>query len=174
MRKVKLYEKYAKEVPQEAMQIIASLGDPTRIAILVLLSKYGDLSFSDIQKELGLAKLTLNYHLKNLYSAGMTDHYFRHEFGNQKYSYYSVTSLGKRTLSSLVSALVPPVPFQNMGTRDTSEKYELISQTGLSCSTLYLSSNKSKPHQATAPSCMATKSLGQYCATSQSTYTKAG
>lgn len=105
---MKLYEKYDTEIPQEVVGIIAALGDPIRRAILVLLSKQAEFPFSDLQKELGIGKLTLNYHLKNLYSAGLVDHYFRHELGNQKYSYYAVTSLGKRALRSLVEMLTPP------------------------------------------------------------------
>lgn len=105
---MKVYEKYAAEIPQEAIGIIAALSDPARRAILVLLTKHDDLSFSDVQKELGLGKLTLNYHLKNLYSAGLVDHYFRHELGNPKYSYYAATSLGKRVLRNLVEVLTPP------------------------------------------------------------------
>ena len=145
--KMKVYEKYAREIPQDATRIIASLDDPIRIAILVLLNKNNELSFSDIKKELGLTKLTLNYHLKNLYSTGLTDHYFRHELGNQRYSYYSITDLGKRVLSSLVKVLIPPIPSQNMkiglfevlGTdtlrdrKTASAVIEKISETSSSC-----------------------------------------
>jgi DNA-binding transcriptional ArsR family regulator len=105
---MKACEKYSDEIPQEAVRIIAALDDPLRIAILVLLNKSKEFSFSDIQREFGISKLTLNYHLKNLYSAGLIDHYFRHELGNQKYSYYAVTSLGTRVLNSIVKVLTPP------------------------------------------------------------------
>lgn len=107
---MKAYEKYDAELPQEATGIIAALNDPARRAILVLLTKHDEFSFSDFQKELGVGKLTLNYHLKKLYSTGLVDHYFRHELGNPKYSYYAVTSLGKRVLRSLVEVLTPPEP----------------------------------------------------------------
>lgn len=119
---MKFYEKYSKEIPEEITQIIASLNDSKRIAILILLGKYDELCFSDIKKELGLSTLTLNYHLKDLYSAGLTDHYFRHEFGNQKYSYYSITSLGKRVVSNLIKSLTPPMPLKGTREQATSEK----------------------------------------------------
>ena len=107
---MKGYEKYSAEIPQETIGIITALNDQVRRAILVLLNKYDECAFSDIQKELAVGKLTLNYHLKNLYSAGLVDHYFRHELGNPRYSYYAVTNLGKRVLRSLVDVLTPPVP----------------------------------------------------------------
>lgn len=169
---MKYYMKYTQELPQEATLIITSLDDPIRRAILILLRKYDELSFSDMRKELGLTKLTLNYHLKNLYSAGLTDHYFRHEFGNQKYSYYSITSLGKRILSNLVKALVPPVPFQKVRKEETPEKYELVSGVTSTCFASYWSGNKKKVVKVVAPSCIVTKSSEPNYPTNRSTYTE--
>lgn len=156
--KMKVYEKYAREIPQDATRIIASLDDPIRIAILVLLNKNNELSFSDIKKELGLTKLTLNYHLKNLYSTGLTDHYFRHELGNQKYSYYSITDLGKRVLSSLVKALIPPVPSKNMKVNEASEKYKSVPKTIDTRSASYSTSSRKETRKAVTPPYHATKS----------------
>jgi len=169
---MKKYVKYAQEIPQEATLIITALDDPIRRAILVLLRKYDELSFSDIRKELGLTKLTLNYHLKNLYSAGLTDHYFRHEFGNQKYSYYSITGLGKRVLSNLIKALIPPVPFQKVRKEETSEKYELVSGVAYTCLASYLASNKKETVKVIAPSCIETESSGPYYPTNRVSYTE--
>lgn len=169
---MKHYMKYAQELPQEATLIITSLDDPIRRAILILLRKYDELSFSDMKKELGLTKLTLNYHLKNLYSAGLTDHYFRHEFGNQKYSYYSITSLGKRILSNLIKALVPPVPFQKVRKEETLEKYELVSGTTSTCFASYWLGNKKKAVKVVAPSCTFTKSSEPNYPTNRATYTE--
>lgn len=108
---MKSYEKYAAEVPDEVVKIITALDDPVRRAILILLNKHNEISFSDIQRELDVSKLILNYHLKNLYSVGLVDHYFRHELGNQKYSYYTMTSLGKRVLNNIVEMLIPPLVY---------------------------------------------------------------
>ena len=110
-RKEKI-EKYSQEIPEDVVQTIAALDDIIRQAILVLLTKHDELTFTEIQKELGLGKLVLNYHLKILFSAGLTDHYFKRELGNPKYSYYSITTLGKRVLTKLVEALTPPSQVQ--------------------------------------------------------------
>jgi len=101
-------EKYTNEIPQEIRQLIAALDNPIRQAILVLLSECGELSFTEIQKTLNLDKLTLNFHLKKLFSSALIDHYFKHKLGNPTYSFYCITPLGKRVLASLNEALMPP------------------------------------------------------------------
>lgn len=107
---MKKYEEYAEYIPEEIRISIASLNNQVRQAILVLLNNRGELSFADIQKELNLDKIKLNFHLKNLFSSALIDHYYKHEVGNQKYSYYSVSQLGKRVLTSLIQAFIPPSP----------------------------------------------------------------
>lgn len=125
---MKKYELYAKEIPEETRLIVTSFDNPMRQAILVLLQKKGNMSFSNIKRELGLEKLTLNYHLKKLYSAALIDHFFEHEFGNQEYSYYAVTKLGERVLDRLIHVLIPEIPFQKLAPEGTaSQKYETIS-----------------------------------------------
>jgi DNA-binding transcriptional ArsR family regulator len=166
--------KYSEEIPQEVVQIIESLEDPIRRAILVLLNKSNELSFSDIEKGLGLNKLTLNYHLKNLYSAGLADHYFRHEIGNQKYSYYAITSLGKRVLTNLINALIPTVPFQRTLEEGTYiKKYNSVSEALEVCSLNYWESNRKKILVGVTPCNIITESREASYATDNAKYTKA-
>jgi DNA-binding transcriptional ArsR family regulator len=172
--KRKLYEKYSEEIPSEATQIISSLCDPKRRAILVLLSKHGELSFSEIQNELAMSKLTLNYHLKDLYSRGLTDHYFRHELGNQKYSYYSITALGKRVLFGIVNALIPPMPITEKWQSVTSEKYELIPRAQSVSPAIYLFDKKNRTAKTVpSSSCSEIKTSEPSDATNRATYTRA-
>jgi DNA-binding transcriptional ArsR family regulator len=156
---MKKFEKYAEEIPDETKLILASLDNSVRQAILVLLNKRGELSFSDIQKELGLNKLTLNFHLKKLFSSALVDHYFKHEFGVQRYSYYSVTSLGNRVLSNLNKALIPPPPFQKLKALQTfTERYSLFPYGFTNCPPSYLSGKEKKAVLVIAPSCVQTSS----------------
>ena len=104
------YKEYSESIAEEIRIVVASLDNPIRQAILVLLNRNNELSFSDIQKELGLDKTKLNFHLKDLFSSALIDHYYRHEVGNPKYSYYSFTRLGRRVLTNLVKAFIPPYP----------------------------------------------------------------
>lgn len=105
---LKKIEEHSKQIPHEARLIIAALDNPIRQAILVLLSENKEITFSDMQKEFNIEKLTLNFHLKKLFAAALIDHYYKHELGNQKYSYYAITPLGCRILYSINNALVPP------------------------------------------------------------------
>lgn len=109
---LKKIEEHSKGIPQEIRLIIAALDNPIRQAILILLSEKKELSFSDMQKEFNIEKLTLNFHLKKLFATALIDHYYKHELGNQKYSFYTITPLGCRILSSLNNALIPPVTSQ--------------------------------------------------------------
>lgn len=109
---LKKIEERSKQLPQETRLVIAALDNPIRQAIMVLLSENKELTFTEMQKEFNLEKLTLNFHLKKLFAAALIDHYFKHEVGNQKYSYYAITSLGRRILNSLNNALTPPATQQ--------------------------------------------------------------
>ena len=82
---LKKIKECANEILQETRLIIAALDNPIRQAILVLLSEKEDLSFSEMQKEFSVGKLTLNFHLKKLFSSALIDHYYKHELGNQKF-----------------------------------------------------------------------------------------
>ena len=101
---------YAEEIPEEVKLAVKALNDESRQAILVLLSSNVELSFSEIQKELRIDKVKLNNHLKKLFSSALIDHYYRHEVGNPNYSYYSISRLGKRVLTNLIQAFIPPSP----------------------------------------------------------------
>jgi len=144
MGKSKQYETYANKLPREMVRIISSLNHPIRQAILVLLDEETELSFSKIMERLQLDKVTLNNHLKNLYSTGLIDHYFRHEFGNQEYSYYAMTTLGGRVLSNLIKALVPPVPVQKISEETSPKNYELFTTTPYIQFPTYLAINEKK------------------------------
>lgn len=104
------YSAYVNDIPEEVRLTIASMNNPIRQAILVLLVRNNELSFSNLLEELGINKVKLNFHLKNLFSSALIDHYYRHEVGNPQYSYYSVTPLGTRVLFSLIDSFVPPTP----------------------------------------------------------------
>ena len=105
---------YVEEFPEEVRLVVKSLDSSIRQAILVLLNTKVELSFSEIQKALEIDKVKLNNHLKNLFSSALIDHYYRHEVGNPNYSYYSLSRLGRRVLSHLVQAFIPPSPIQEV------------------------------------------------------------
>lgn len=104
-------KEYANLVPSEIKKAIKSLSNEKRIAVVAALIKNGESSFSELQKDLEIERTLLAAHLKILAKSSLVEHYYKHEEGNQKYSFYSTTGFGKDLINVLVSSLVPPQPF---------------------------------------------------------------
>lgn len=106
-------EDYAKEIPEEIRRAIRGLDSDYRAAIFVALLKHDELSFSELQKMLEIDKAMLNYHLGKLVESALVEHYYRHELGVDKYSFYSVTHFGQNFVEALSRFLRPePISFR--------------------------------------------------------------
>jgi DNA-binding HxlR family transcriptional regulator len=104
MRKI---EDYVNEVPEEIRRAIRGLDSDYRTAIFVALYKHGELSFSELQKMLEMDKAMLNYHLGVLVESALVHHYYKHELGTEKYSFYNITTYGQGFLEILSQVLRP-------------------------------------------------------------------
>jgi DNA-binding transcriptional ArsR family regulator len=83
---------------KEAVKIYKSLGEPTRLNIVLLLSRYGNLSCSEIGERLNVASgSTLSHHLKQLADCGLIE--LSHKEGT--YHFY-------RVREEVVLRYVPP------------------------------------------------------------------
>lgn len=72
---------------KEAVKIYKALGEPTRLNIVLLLSKHANLSCTEIGERLNLASgSTLSHHLKQLADCGLIE--LSHKEGT--YHYYQV------------------------------------------------------------------------------------
>jgi len=100
-------EDYSKEIPEEIRRAIRGLDSEYRAAIFVALYKHGELSFSELQKTLEINKAMLNYHLGKLIESAMIHHYYKHELGNEKYSFYAATPFGQNFVETLNEFLRP-------------------------------------------------------------------
>lgn len=100
-------EEYSKEIPEEIRRAIRGLDSDYRAAIFVALYKHGELSFSELQKTLEMDKANLNYHLKTLTESALVHHYYKHELGTEKYSFYHVTPFGQDFVEILSQFLRP-------------------------------------------------------------------
>jgi DNA-binding HxlR family transcriptional regulator len=96
-----------KEIPEELRTAIKALASDYRLAIFVTLRRHEELSFSDVQGELGIDKGMLNYHFKKLTQSGLVHHYFKHELGAEQYSFYALTQFGQSFFENLQSFLEP-------------------------------------------------------------------
>ena len=94
-------EDYSKEIPEEIRRAIRGLASDYRAAIFVALYKHGELSFSELQKKLEIGKAKLNFHLGKLIESALVHHYYKHELGNEKYSFYNATPFGQNFLETL-------------------------------------------------------------------------
>ncbi|MGC8585715.1 MAG: winged helix-turn-helix domain-containing protein [Thermoplasmata archaeon] len=88
-------------VPEETRMILMALNSDIDWAIISVLN-IGEMTFSDLKKELNLDNnKILHYHLKKLIGRGIINNYYKHSFFNSKYSYYSISNLGKRIVNIL-------------------------------------------------------------------------
>ncbi|WP_241236299.1 ArsR/SmtB family transcription factor [Brevibacillus marinus] len=72
---------------KEAVKIYKALGEPTRLNIVLLLSRHGNLSCSEIGERLNVASgSTLSHHLKQLADCGLIE--LSHKEGT--YHFYRV------------------------------------------------------------------------------------
>lgn len=108
---------YAQQIPEEMKRAISGFDNDFRVAIFVALYKYGELSFSDLQKKLQVDKAKLNFHLKKLSESALVEHYYRHELGNVEFSFYSITGFGVNFVRSLIQSLAPEPPFKMVPTK---------------------------------------------------------
>jgi len=119
MEKMTKIEDYAKEIPEEIRRAIRGLDSDYRAGIFVALHKYGELSFSDLRKKLEIDKAMLNYHLGKLIESALIQHYYKHELGTEKYSFYNITPFGQDFVEILSHFLRPqpyPTPLEESST----------------------------------------------------------
>lgn len=105
---MKKVEDYANEIPEEVRRAIRGLDSDYRAAIFVALYKHDELSFSELRKLLEMNKAMLNYHLGVMVESALVHHYYKHELGTEKYSFYNITSYGQNFLETLGQVLRPP------------------------------------------------------------------
>jgi DNA-binding HxlR family transcriptional regulator len=107
---MKKIEDYAREIPEELRRAIRGLDSDYRAGIFVALYKHGELSFSDLQKKLEIDKAMLNYHIGKLIESALVQHYYKHELGTEKYSFYNITPFGQDFVE-ILSHFLRPQPY---------------------------------------------------------------
>lgn len=94
-------------VPEEIRDAIKSLGDDTRLAIMVYLmietdkNRVGS-SFKEIKNELGIRQGSLSNHLKNLLTSGLVKNEYRKIEGRKEFSFYLPTNFGRNFMIKLL------------------------------------------------------------------------
>lgn len=108
---------YIKGIPIELRRAVSGLDHDIRLGIFLALMKHGELSFSELSQKLDMKKdkAKLNFHLGKLTKSALIEHYYRHQLGNDKFSFYSNTAFGKNLWNTIVQSLKPPSPIMGIG-----------------------------------------------------------
>ena len=109
-------KEYIKGIPIEIRRAIGGLDNDIRLGIFLALMKHRELSFSELSEKLGMKKYKakLNFHLGKLTKSALVEHYYRHQLGNEKFSFYSTTEFGENLWNNIVHSLKPPSPIVSM------------------------------------------------------------
>ena len=94
-----------KEFPTELKLALKGLDNEKRQKILLALLSHAKLSFADIQKTADIKKTLVPNHLDVLIKNLLIEHFYEHQLGEKKYSYYQLSQYGKSLLENLFSSL---------------------------------------------------------------------
>jgi ArsR family transcriptional regulator len=72
---------------ENASEIIGSLSNKTRLAILNILSKYGEVCTCDLETALGIPQSTVTAHIRKMYTSGLLK-----KREDWKFTYYSINA----------------------------------------------------------------------------------
>jgi DNA-binding HxlR family transcriptional regulator len=84
-----------------AKDLINFFSDTKKILILSRFSFKDTLSFSELQRDLDVSSSLLSYDLKKMTDLGFLEKKYSEERENKKFSYYTLTDLGRKLISQL-------------------------------------------------------------------------
>jgi DNA-binding transcriptional ArsR family regulator len=93
------------QFPYELGKAIEGLNHEYRQKILLSLNEVDKLSFSEIGEKVDISRPLLANHLKKLAETLLVEHFYEHEVGNEKFSYYRISLFGKTLLENMIGTL---------------------------------------------------------------------
>lgn len=90
-----LVDEQVSEIPSQLRRAIKALSEDARLAILVVLLKNGEMTFSEVSRALGMSSSNLTHHLKKLIQAALVENYFQRKEDSEEYSFYKPTLLAE-------------------------------------------------------------------------------
>ncbi len=103
--KLSKINEYASQIPIEIKKAVRAFGHDVRCAIVVDLSRKGELTFTQLKEDIDIDPGLLSNHLKILMDGAIVEHYYKHDLGNEQYSYYGLTLFGKDFLRGILEPL---------------------------------------------------------------------
>jgi DNA-binding transcriptional ArsR family regulator len=83
------------EIPSQLRRAIKALSEDARLAVLVVLLKNGEMTFSELSRALDMSSSNLTHHLKKLIQAALVENYFQRREDTEEYSFYKPTLLAE-------------------------------------------------------------------------------
>lgn len=90
-----LIDEQVSEIPSQLRRAIKALSEDARLAILVVLLKNDEMTFSELSRTLGISSSNLTHHLKKLIQAALVENYFQRKEDTEEYSFYKPTLLAE-------------------------------------------------------------------------------
>ena len=94
-----------RSLPYELNLAIEGLNNQQRQEILFALQEVNRLSFSELSKRVSIDRSLLANHLKVLLKTLLVEHYYDQKVGNEAFSFYAISPLGKAILNRLLGTL---------------------------------------------------------------------
>ncbi|MGC9129649.1 MAG: ArsR/SmtB family transcription factor [Candidatus Micrarchaeia archaeon] len=94
-KKIEEAEQAIKNLSEIVISTLLSLDSRLDYYILLALSE-GEKRFTELVKELDIDDKTLEGHLKKLVNHGIIDNYYKDKFFNPDYSFYALSSIGRK------------------------------------------------------------------------------
>jgi len=118
-----IIEEQISEIPSQLRRAIKALSEDARLAVVVVLLKNGEMTFSELSRVLNMSSSNLTHHLKKLIQAALIENFFQRKEDSDEYSFYRATLLAEDFTKNLLKSqevvtpedlIFPPVLPENL------------------------------------------------------------
>lgn len=114
-------EEYNNLFNEEVREIIKSLSDDNRLAIMIdLLLQPKGKTFTQLKEDIGVTQGTLNYHLKNLFESGLINNEFKKSDNTREYSYYLPSRMGTIFFNKVLDFVEEPLKYHTIDIKEST------------------------------------------------------
>jgi len=118
-----IIEEQISEIPSQLRRAIKALSEDARLAVVLVLLKNGEMTFSELSRVLNMSSSNLTHHLKKLIQAALIENFFQRKEDSDEYSFYRATLLAEDFTKNLLKSqevvtpedlIFPPVLPENL------------------------------------------------------------
>jgi len=96
-----------KNITPEVRLTFKQLSNDTRLAIVLLLLKNGEMSFTELCESLSIKRNSLSHHIRKLMRAALVHNFYKKKDDTAEFSYYEATNLSQSFVDGLLSVMEP-------------------------------------------------------------------